>query len=273
LNSALIMRLDQILVAQNKFESRTKAQVAIKSGQICLANGKVIKKPSFDLDQETELIVKDRDPYVSRGAYKLLKAIEVFELNYLDKTVLDIGASTGGFTQVALNEGARQVFALDVGSKQLAQSLVEDSRVVVIENYNFRYAKTEDFPREKFDIIQCDVSFISLVHIIPQAAKIMKHGAKAVFLIKPQFEAGKEHIAKNGVVKDHSVYQTVIQKIITVLKEKGLAVEGLTYSPIKGQHGNTEFLVSSVKTDKDVTTYSQEQIKKIIRAAKQNLSS
>lgn len=267
------MRLDQLLVAQNKFESRAKAQAAIKAGQICLLDGKVIKKPALDLDPETELIVKARDPYVSRGAYKLLKAIDVFKINYSDKKVLDIGASTGGFTQVALNEGASQVFALDVGSKQLAKMLVEDPRVVVIENYNFRYAKSEDFPAEKFDIIQCDVSFISLKHIIPPASMLLKDGGRAIFLIKPQFEAGKEHIAKNGVVKDQAVYEVVIQNVITILKENGLSITGLTYSPIKGQHGNTEFLISSRKTDEQVTSFSQAQLKEVIRTAKQSLSS
>lgn len=208
------MRVDKLLLSQNKFSSRAKAQEAISQGKVFLADGKPVKKSSLDLPDDTAFTIKNHDNYVSRGAYKLLKAIEVFHLDFTDKMVLDIGASTGGFTQVALNAGAKKVYALDVGSGQLNTTLVEDPRVIVIENYNFRYAKENDFPPEKFDLIQCDVSFISLKHIIPPASTLLKPNGKAVFLIKPQFEAGKEYIRKHGLVKDSAVHLAVLQQVL-----------------------------------------------------------
>ena len=267
------MRLDQLLVFQKKFESRSKAKIAIKEGNVSLLNGMVLQKPSLDLDEKTQLIVKNTDPYVSRGAYKLLKAIRTFNLDYSEKRVLDIGASTGGFTQVALDHGAEKVCALDVGSNQLSPMLAGDDRVEVMENYNFRYAKKSDFLQTDFDIIQCDVSFISLRYIIPPAAKFLKTNGKAVFLIKPQFEAGKKYISKHGIVRDPQVYLRVIQNVISAMKENHLVVTGLTYSPIKGQHGNIEFLVVVEKSDASGMDHSVANLNSFIRQAEENLNS
>lgn len=264
------MRLDQLLVYQKKFISRTKAQRAIKEGRISLANGQTIKKVSFDLPITVNLTVRPSEEYVSRGAYKLLKAISEFHLDFKNRLVLDIGASTGGFTQVALQHGAKQVYAVDVGNKQLAPKIAENSRVIIKENYNFRYAQSSDFPLEKFDLIQCDVSFISLRLIIPPAAKLLKHNGQAVFLIKPQFEAGKSYLNKKGVVKDRKVHLMVLKKIINYLKDNNLALAGLTYSPIKGQEGNQEFLALVEKNLDQDLNFSDQQLKEIIDQAQQN---
>ncbi|BDR58149.1 TlyA family RNA methyltransferase [Xylocopilactobacillus apicola] len=266
------MRLDQLLVAKKKFTSRSKAQAAIKEGHVFLPDGKVLKKPALDLSESTNLIVRDQDPYVSRGAYKLLKAIDLFEINYQNQVVLDIGASTGGFTQVALNHGAKKVFALDVGSNQLDPVIAQDSRVVVIENYNFRYAKPEDFPVEKFDLIQCDVSFISLNYIIKPAAQLLKPDGQAVFLIKPQFEAGREFVSKHGVVKNQKVVLAVLKRILTTLFDSQLRVNGLTFSPIKGQQGNIEFLVLAGQTGQFENHYSEADLKQLIQRAVKELN-
>lgn len=264
------MRVDQILVKQNKFTSRTKAQKAIKDKRVYLPTGELVQKVALDLPETTPLIIKKAPEYVSRGAYKLIKAISEFKIDFNDRLVLDIGASTGGFTQVALQHGAKQVYAVDVGTQQLAPELAHDSRVVVREKYNFRYAKKCDFPPEKFDLIQGDVSFISLRFIIPPATELLKPEGQAIFLIKPQFEAGKTHLAKNGIIKDPRVHLLVLQQVIGYFTVNHLVMRGLTYSPIKGQHGNPEFLALVQKSSKPGLTFSEQQLKAIIRQAQQN---
>ena len=192
-------------------------------------------------DTEIEVIGHDL-PYVSRGGLKLEKAVKAFELDFKDKTVLDIGASTGGFTDCSLQNGAKKVYAVDVGYGQLAWSLRSDSRVVVLEKVNARYLTEEQVP-ELADFIVTDASFISLKKLVPHLISFLKEDGAFVSLIKPQFEAGKEKVGKKGVVRDPAVHKEVICDLLAFFEEQKLSVEKLTFSPIKGPEGNREYLV------------------------------
>ncbi|AGC69206.1 FtsJ-like methyltransferase [Thermoclostridium stercorarium subsp. stercorarium DSM 8532] len=235
-------RLDIHLVNKGYFDSREKARRAIMEGLV-LVNGVVEDKPGFQVDTEAELEIRGNPiPYVSRGGLKLEKALSEFGIDLTGKVCIDIGASTGGFTDCMLKNGAVKVYAVDVGYGQLAWKLRNDSRVVVMERTNFRYVKPEDIG-EFVDFATADVSFISLTKIIPPAKQLLKHGGSMVCLIKPQFEAGREKVGKKGVVKDPAVHMEVIGKIIDFSKELGFTVKGLSYSPIKGPEGNIEYLL------------------------------
>ena len=187
-------------------------------------------------------------PYVSRGGYKLHKALESFNITVEDKTCLDIGASTGGFTDVMLQAGAKKVYAVDVGYGQFAWKLRTDSRVVCLERLNFRYASKEQIP-EVVDFSATDVSFISITKIIPKAMELMSESGEMVALIKPQFEAGREKVEKKGVVRKKTTHMEVLTMITDFLAKEGLFIYGLDYSPIKGPEGNIEFLVYFGKKD------------------------
>ena len=234
-------RLDKVLVIRGLISSREKAKREIEEGHVCVNNEvcKVTKRLVEDSDVVT---IQDVFPYVSRAALKLKEAIDSFNIDLNNATCLDIGASTGGFTQVCLEHGAKYVIALDVGYNQIDEGLRNDERVEVIEKYNFRYAVAEDF-LVKSNFFCSDVSFISLSMIVPQIKHCIVSDAKGVLLIKPQFEAGKAFLDKHGIVKDKNVHKRVIHDIINLVNNEGYGVKGLIGSPIKGKDGNHEYLL------------------------------
>ncbi|KRN88673.1 TlyA family RNA methyltransferase [Ligilactobacillus ceti] len=236
-------RIDVLLVEQGLFETREQAKRAVMAGEILGENEERLDKPGMKISPETKLHFKGtKMPYVSRGGLKLEKALKVFKLNIKDKTVLDIGSSTGGFTDVALQKGAKLSYALDVGTNQLAWKLRQDPRVVVMENTNFRYSELADFTQGQPDFVTIDVSFISLQLILPNLHTIIKPGGTVVALIKPQFEAGREKVGKKGIVKDEKVHLEVLEKILGFAAQSGYLVKSLDFSPITGGSGNVEFL-------------------------------
>lgn len=247
-------RLDQILMERNLFPSREKARSAIMTGRILIKGKKEIKAGTMvPEDAVIEMIGNDL-PYVSRGGLKLEKAVDCYQLDFKGKIVLDIGASTGGFTDCSLQNGAAKVYAVDVGYGQLAWSLRNDDRVIVLEKTNARYLSKEQIP-EPVDYIVIDASFISQKKLIPNLLQFMKDDTCFITLIKPQFEAGREQVGKKGVVRDPSIHIEVITDLVSFFHQQGLAIRGLTYSPIKGPEGNREYLVILEKGDAVVTAY------------------
>ena len=240
-------RVDVLAVQQGLFISREQAKRAIMAGEILGANEQRMDKAGEKIPVTTELHLKGSPmPYVSRGGFKLEKALHVFDIDMANKTVLDIGSSTGGFTDVSLQNGAKLVYALDVGTNQLVWSLRSDERVIVMENTNFRYSQLADFQDGQPQIATIDVSFISLNLILPPLAKILEAGGSVATLIKPQFEAGREAVGKHGIVKDATIHSQVIDKVADYAKQAGFSMIGLDYSPIKGGSGNIEFLAHLV---------------------------
>ncbi|MGD7047382.1 TlyA family RNA methyltransferase [Rossellomorea marisflavi] len=236
-------RLDILLVEQGLFETREKAKRAVMAGLV-YSNEMRLDKPGEKISEDSPLTVKGKVmPYVSRGGLKLEKALKEFDITTENKVLLDIGASTGGFTDCALQNGAKMSYALDVGYNQLAWKLRKDERVVVMERTNFRYVKPEDLEGEMPDLASIDVSFISLSLILPVLKTLLVQGGDCIALIKPQFEAGREQVGKKGIVRDPSVHKAVIQKIIDLSLNEGYDIHGLSYSPITGGDGNIEFLI------------------------------
>ena len=237
-------RLDVILVSQGYAASREKAKAIIMAGNVFVNGQREDKAGSaFDPEKIKTLEVKGSSlKYVSRGGLKLEKAMEAFPISMEGKICMDIGASTGGFTDCMLQNGAVRVYSVDVGHGQLDWKLRSDDRVVCMEKTNFRYMKPEDMP-EKLDFASCDVSFISLTKILIPARNLLKDGGQMVCLIKPQFEAGKEKVGKKGVVRDPEVHVEVIEKVIDFADYIGFQVRDLEHSPIKGPEGNIEYLV------------------------------
>ncbi|MEW4222441.1 TlyA family RNA methyltransferase [Rossellomorea marisflavi] len=236
-------RLDILLVEQGLFETREKAKRAVMAGLV-YSNEMRLDKPGEKISEDSPLTVKGKVmPYVSRGGLKLEKALKEFDITTENKVLLDIGASTGGFTDCALQNGAKMSYALDVGYNQLAWKLRKDERVVVMERTNFRYVKPEDLEGEMPDLASIDVSFISLSLILPVLKTLLVQGGDCIALIKPQFEAGREQVGKKGIVRDPSVHKAVIQKIIDLSLNEGYDIMGLSYSPITGGDGNIEFLI------------------------------
>ena len=237
-------RLDVILVSQGYAASREKAKAIIMAGNVFVNGQREDKAGSaFDPEKIKTLEVKGSSlKYVSRGGLKLETAMEAFPISMEGKICMDIGASTGGFTDCMLQNGAVRVYSVDVGHGQLDWKLRSDDRVVCMEKTNFRYMKPEDMP-EKLDFASCDVSFISLTKILIQARNLLKDGGQMVCLIKPQFEAGKEKVGKKGVVRDPEVHVEVIEKVIDFADYIGFQVRDLEHSPIKGPEGNIEYLV------------------------------
>lgn len=234
-------RIDVLLVEQGFFESREKAKRAIMAGIVYDEHDR-IDKPGTKIDRNTKLYVKGNTcPYVSRGGLKLEKAIKVFQLDLKDKIIADIGSSTGGFTDCALQNGAKKVYAIDVGTNQLVWKLRNDPRVVVKEKTNFRYANKDLFD-EIPNFVTIDVSFISLKHMFAPLQDILDDGSLIMALIKPQFEAGREEVGKKGIVKDKDVHKKVIEQVITYGKSYQLQMIDLSFSPITGGEGNIEFL-------------------------------
>ena len=235
-------RLDVLLTDKGLFDSREKARAAIMEGLIYV-NGAISDKPGAQVKDDAQIEIRgELCPFVSRGGYKLQKALDVFGIDPAGMVCLDIGSSTGGFTDCLLQRGAVKVYALDVGTNQLAYKLRTDDRVVCMEKTNFRTLDVQSFP-ERIDFACTDVSFISLMHIFPNAAALLKEGGPMIALIKPQFEAGREQVGKKGIIRDPSVHEEVIDKVIGYAKENGFSVQGLDFSPITGTTGNIEFLL------------------------------
>jgi len=244
-------RLDILLVNKGLAASREKAKALIMSGIVYVDNQKEDKAGSL-FDENANIEIRGETlKYVSRGGLKLDKAVTVFNLNFDGYTCLDIGASTGGFTDVMLQNGASKVYSVDVGHGQLDWKLRNDERVVCMEKCNFRYVTDKEIP-EKIDFAATDVSFISLTKILIPAYNLLKKDALMVCLIKPQFETTKEKVGKKGVVRDPEVHKEVIEKVIDFCLKIGFSIEGLDYSPIKGPEGNIEYLLLIKKTDDNI---------------------
>lgn len=243
-------RLDAELVARGIARSRERAKEMIKSGAVTV-NGKTAKKPSDEVCPGDAITSSEQELYVGRGALKLEKAYEEFSLDFTGKVCLDIGASTGGFTEFMLLHGAAKVFDVDVGSGQLAETLRADSRVVNMENTDIREVCAGDIGGQA-DFVCTDVSFISLTKILPKIYELLKEGASAAVLIKPQFEAGKSDIGKRGIVKDRKVHERVLADIDSFARLTGFAPERYTFSPVKGGSGNIEYLVKLKKSAEEI---------------------
>lgn len=242
------VRADQLLVSRGLAESRTRAQALILAGNVFAGDRRVAKAGDM-LAEDTALTVKGRDhPWVSRGGIKLDHGLTHFGFDVAGAVALDIGSSTGGFTDVLLSRGAAKVYAIDVGTNQLAWKLRSDARVVVHEQTNARDLTREIVP-EPVDIIVCDASFISLAKVLDRALDLAKPGAKLVALVKPQFEAGREEVGKGGVVRDAEVRRRVCNAAADWVSSRGWDVLGIEESPITGPEGNVEFLLGAIKTN------------------------
>lgn len=237
-------RLDLILVERELFETREKAKREIMAGNV-IVNEQVVTKAGtmFKDNDELNIRIKDKLKYVSRGGLKLEKAIKTWDLDFKDKSVLDIGASTGGFTDCALQNGAKCVYSIDVGKNQLDWKLRNDERVLSLEEMHIKDLKEEDIDNEKVDFIVIDVSFISLTKVIPYFEKFLAKTGKIVMLVKPQFEVGREKIGRNGVVENEEYHDEAVKKIISFSKKCGYELIGVEDSPIRGAKGNKEFLM------------------------------
>ena len=268
-------RVDVLLVEQGLFDTREKAKRAVMAGEILGDNEERLDKPGVKIDPSVKLHLKGKPmPYVSRGGLKLEKALKVFGLDIKGLTVLDIGSSTGGFTDVMLQNGAKLSYALDVGTNQLVWKLREDPRVVVMENTNFRYSKLEDFTEGQPEFASIDVSFISLKLILPALKNIIKTYGSVVSLIKPQFEAGRENVGKHGIVRDCKVHEEVLKNVLAMANAEGFNVKGLDFSPIKGGEGNIEFLAWLERSDTDQGVIEENvDTQKVIDSAYSNLNS
>ncbi len=242
------IRLDQMMVDRGLVDSRPRAQALVMAGKV-YSQTQRLDKPGHKYPPETPLEVKGQDhPWVSRGGIKLAHGLEHFNILAADKTCLDVGASTGGFTDVLLQAGAKKVYAVDVGHGQLAWKLREDGRVMVLEKTNARHLTTEQTP-EAIDLIVCDASFIGLETLLPAPLKLAAPGAHLIALIKPQFEVGKGEVGKGGVVRDAALHRAVCDRITAWLGElPGWRVLGVVESPITGPQGNVEFLVAAERT-------------------------
>lgn len=240
-------RLDTLLVERGLFPSREQARSAIMAGEVLVDEVKIDKAGAAVKPECNIRLLGQRLPYVSRGGLKLAKAIESFSLDLQNKVILDIGASTGGFIDCALQNGAAKVYGVDVGYNQLAWKLRSDPRVISLEKTNARYLDRSIID-EDVDMLTADVSFISLTLALPAAIEYqLREGGSIAVLIKPQFEAGREAVGKGGIVRDKDTHREVIEKIFAACEEWGLSVQGLDFSPITGADGNIEYLLYAVK--------------------------
>lgn len=259
-------RLDVLLVNRGLFESREKAKTTIMAGQIFMGTV-CVDKAGTKVPIDADLSVKGNTlPYVSRGGLKLEKALQLYPIDLTDAVMIDIGASTGGFTDCALQNGAAKVFAIDVGYNQLAWSLRQDKRVINMEKQNIRTVTAEQLG-ELVDFISIDVAFISLDKVLPVAVTLLKDTGSLVALIKPQFEAGREKVGKGGIVRDPATHAEVLTRILNVAEEVGLHLHGVTYSPIKGTEGNIEFLGYFKKTTDGALPITPELVESVVAAA------
>ena len=261
-------RLDVLLVQNGLAPSREKAKIIIMSGDV-FVNGQREDKAgtAFDPDKIKIEVRTSGLKYVSRGGLKLEKALSVFPLTVSDKICMDIGASTGGFTDCMLQNGAKKVYSVDVGHGQLDWKLRNDSRVVCMEKTNFRYVQPEDID-DAVQFASVDVSFISLTKILLPARRILTESGQMVCLIKPQFEAGREKVGKKGVVRDRKVHEEVIRKVMVFSEIAGFQILGLSFSPIKGPEGNIEYLIflqKDSKKDSEVSAYTEREAEDILK--------
>ncbi|OFI07603.1 16S/23S rRNA (cytidine-2'-O)-methyltransferase TlyA [Clostridium acetireducens DSM 10703] len=264
-------RIDVLLVQKGIFSSRERARASIMAGEI-FSDGKRIDKCGDKVKVNSNIEFKgEKMPYVSRGGYKLEKAIKSFSIDLKDKVCLDIGASTGGFTDCMLQNGAKKVFAIDVGYGQFAWKLRIDKRVVCMERTNVRYVTFEDIG-EYADFASIDVSFISLTKVIPPILNILNENGSIVALIKPQFEAGRDKVGKKGVVREKSTHMEVINKVVDFAKELNLKIIGLDHSPIKGPEGNIEYLLYITKKESFEEIFHKENIEEIVSQAHNSLN-
>ena len=259
-------RLDILLVDRGIITSRERAKTSIMAGKV-FVDGRRVDKAGEKVPVTANIEYKgEKLPYVSRGGLKLEKAMKNFPITLEGKVCMDIGASTGGFTDCMLQNGASKVFSIDVGYGQFAWKLRTDERVVCMERTNIRYVKPEDLG-ELVDFASIDVSFISLKKIMPATIELLKDKGEVVALIKPQFEAGKEKVGKKGVVRDIEVHKEVVFGIIDYLLEHNLNVLGVSYSPIKGPEGNIEYLVYFTKDMGRESTFVREDVDKVVEAS------
>lgn len=264
-------RVDVLLVQRGLCETREKAKRAIMAG-IVFSNEVRIDKAGEKIPIDAPLHVKGTQlKYVSRGGLKLEKALQTFSLSVEGKCMLDIGSSTGGFTDCALQNGAKHCYALDVGSNQLAWKIRNDERVTVMEKTNFRYSKPEDFTEGLPDFATIDVSFISLSLILPVLHTILLPGGDVVALVKPQFEAGKENVGKKGIVRDAKVHLEVLEQTAKMATEVGFIVKDATYSPITGGEGNIEFLFHLIKPKEGEEIPAFTKFKEVVESAHNEL--
>lgn len=259
--------MDVLAYKQGLFDTREQAKRGVMAGLVvAVINGERFDKPGEKIDEATELKLKgEKLKYVSRGGLKLEKALNHFGLSVEGKIAIDIGASTGGFTDVMLQNGASQVFSVDVGTNQLAWKLRNDPRVISMEQFNFRYAEPDDFEATP-NFASIDVSFISLDLILPALHRILAENGQVVALVKPQFEAGREQIGKNGIIKDPKIHLAVLEKVAAFAGTHGFAVMGVDYSPIQGGHGNIEFLMYLEKKE-EKTKPTTEQLEAVVELA------
>ncbi|PRR82969.1 TlyA family RNA methyltransferase [Clostridium vincentii] len=256
-------RLDILLVEKGIITSRERAKACIMAGKV-FVNGQRIDKAGEKVAVEADIEYKGKAlPYVSRGGLKLEKAMKSFPITLEGKVCMDIGASTGGFTDCMLQNGAKKIFSVDVGYGQFAWKLRIDERVVCMERTNIRYVTLEDIG-EPLDFASIDVSFISLKKIMPATVGLLKDSGEVVALIKPQFEAGREQVGKKGVVRDIEVHKEVVFGIVDYLIKSELVVLGVGYSPIKGPEGNREYLVYFTKDKNRESNFNREDIEKVI---------
>lgn len=267
-------RVDILAHRQGLFDTREKAKRGIMAGIVVSAiNGERFDKPGEKISVETPLMLKgEKMPYVSRGGHKLEKALKFFSISVKDTIALDIGASTGGFTDVLLQNGAQLVYAVDVGTNQLVWKLRRDPRVISMEQFNFRHAQLADFTKGLPRFACIDVSFISLQFILPALFPILQEKDPVVALIKPQFEAGREQIGKRGIITDPKVHVDVLQQVIKKSIQSGFSVKALDFSPIKGGQGNIEFLAHLQKQALAEDRIKKEEIKELVDRAHKELT-
>lgn len=265
-------RLDILLVEKGFFPSREKAKSAIMAGEV-LVEGERVDKSGQRIQVESNISVIEKETaFVSRGGEKLEKALKVFNVNARGKRVIDVGASTGGFTDCLLKYGTEKVYCVDVGYGQLAWKLQKDSRVVVIDRTNIRYLTADKFD-DLFELATIDVSFISLDKVLPAVYNLLKEKGEVVALIKPQFEAGREFIQKGGLVKRAEVHQMVIERICEKAQKIGFSIQGLTFSPFKKTSGNIEYFICLIKNSgKDKANNFPQIVEEVVKQAHQELS-
>ncbi len=264
-------RLDTVIVELGFAETRSKASALIMAGEIYVNGNKETKAGYAVKEKDKVEFVGKKMPFVSRGGYKLEKAIKSFSIKLDDTVCMDIGASTGGFTDCMLQSGAAKVYSIDVGYGQLAWKLRTDPRVVNLERTNFRYL-THETVTEKIDFASIDVSFISLKKILPVLSEFLNNNGKTVALIKPQFEAGKEKVGKKGVVRDKNTHKEVVTEIVNFAYENGFSVMNLDFSPIRGPEGNIEYLLLLKKESNNTNSVNKEIIDFVVEKSHSELS-
>ena len=262
-------RLDILIAQRGLAESRERAKAYIMAG-VVYVNGQKEDKAGLKVDVTASIEVREKMRYVSRGGFKLEKAMAQFPIELEGKTCMDVGASTGGFTDCMLQNGAVKVYSIDVGYGQLAWKLREDERVVCMEKTNMRYVTHEQIP-EEIDFSSIDVSFISLTKILLPVYNLNKEGGEVVALIKPQFEAGREQVEKHGVVRDPKVHKQVIHLVWEYAKSIGFSIRGLDFSPIKGPEGNIEYLIYLKKATEELPLETDTLIEKVVSASHDTL--